>query len=177
MAIYTKTGDKGQTAIFGGARVSKADPRVHAYGTIDELTSVIGLVAALINDDEERRFLISVQKSLYKMMALVAGAPTSAADVEPDIDDFEKRIDSLEKQLPKLTRFILPGGSVLSGWYHILRTTCRRSEREVVAFLAGSTPHTIPQKTQRIMLKYLNRLSDLFFMMARKNSQGSEVVT
>ncbi|MCX7997004.1 MAG: cob(I)yrinic acid a,c-diamide adenosyltransferase [Patescibacteria group bacterium] len=177
MPIYTKTGDKGTTAIFGGGRVSKAHPQVNSYGTIDELTSFIGLVAALVEEVEEREFLTTVQGDLYKMMGIMAGANTPITALDRQIDEFERRIDALDRTLPKLTRFILPGGSVLAGWFHVLRATCRRAEREVVAFFTSDIPHTINDDSQRIMMKYLNRLSDLFFMMARKHSGGNEAVT
>ena len=94
-----------------------------------------------------------------------------------EIQNFEKKIDEFDKQLPKLTRFILPGGTELAGWFHVLRTTCRRSERETVEFFLSNTSHTIDEDSQRIMLKYLNRLSDLFFMYARKYSEGKEILT
>jgi cob(I)alamin adenosyltransferase len=177
MPIYTKTGDKGTTAIFGGGRVSKAHPQVKAYGTIDELTSFIGLVAVKIDSDEDKAFLTKMQKDLYQMMALLAGAKLPITEEEKEIANFEKKIDQFDKELPKLTRFILPGGTELAGWFHILRTTTRRSEREVVEFFTSDTPHTIDEDSQRIMLKYLNRLSDLFFMYARKYSEGKEILT
>lgn len=188
MSIYTKTGDKGQTSIFGGGRVSKAHPQVKAYGSLDELTSEIGLVAALLSShpdttatapdlDTDKTFLTKIQKNLYQMMAMLAGAQLTITEEEKEIAIFEKKIDQFDKELPKLTRFILPGGTVLAGWFHILRATCRRSEREVVEFFTSDTPHTIDEDSQRIMLKYLNRLSDLFFMYARKYSEGKEVLT
>ena len=177
MPIYTKTGDKGQTSIFGGGRVPKSHPQVKAYGTIDELTSFIGLVAAKVDVKEDRDFLTKMQKDLYQMMAMLAGAKLTITEEEKEIQNFEKKIDQFDKELPKLTRFILPGGTELSGWFHVLRTTCRRSEREVVEFFLSETPHTIDEDSQRIMLKYLNRLSDLFFMYARKYSEGKEILT
>jgi cob(I)alamin adenosyltransferase len=178
MPIYTKTGDKGTTAIFGGDRVAKSHPQVKAYGTIDELTSFIGLVAAKIDTKEDREFLIKMQKDLYQMMALLAGAKVTISEEEKEIQNFEKKIDEFDKQLPKLTRFILPGGTEMAGWFHILRTTTRRSERETVEFfLDTEASKSIPEDSQRIMLKYLNRLSDLFFMYARKYSEGKEILT
>jgi cob(I)alamin adenosyltransferase len=187
MSIYTKTGDKGSTALFGGARISKAHPQVSAYGTIDELTSMIGLCRAVLARENSALpgtqagndgvFLEKIQRELYEMMALLAGAKTPIIHIEQEIEGFEDRIDTIEKSLPKLTRFIIPGGTELSGWFHVLRTTARRAERETVAFFTGETPHTIDDGSQRIMLKYLNRLSDLFFMMARQYSEGNETVT
>lgn len=181
MSIYTKTGDKGQTSIFGGGRVPKSHPQVKAYGTIDELTSFIGLVAAKVqkngSPNEDTAFLTKIQKDLYQMMAMLAGAKLTITEEEKEIQNFEKKIDEFDKQLPKLTRFILPGGTELAGWFHVLRTTCRRSERETVEFFLSNTSHTIDEDSQRIMLKYLNRLSDLFFMYARKYSEGKEILT
>lgn len=177
MAIYTKTGDTGQTALFGGKRISKAHPQVASYGSIDELTSYLGLVIAKISDSEEKELWISVQKALYQMMAVLAGAKTPITVVEKDIDIFEQHIDKLDKELPRLTRFILPGGTEMAGWFHILRTVCRRAERDTVAFYESEEDHAIPPETERIMQKYLNRLSDLFFMYARKYAEGKEIVT
>lgn len=177
MPIYTKTGDKGQTSIFGGNRVSKSHPQVKAYGTIDELTSFIGLVAAKMQDVTDQEILTDIQRDLYQMMALLAGAKVTIEQEEKEIKTFEKKIDEIDKELPTLTRFILPGGTEMSGWFHILRSTCRRSEREVVEFFLSDTPHTIHETAQRIMLKYLNRLSDLFFMYARKYTEGKEILT
>lgn len=177
MSIYTKTGDKGTTAIFGGDRVPKSHPQVKAYGTIDELTSFIGLIAVKIDNKEDRDFLTKMQKDLYQMMGMLAGAKLTLTAEENEIKNFEKKIDALDKTLPILTRFILPGGTELAGWFHILRTTTRRAEREVVEFFLSNTPHTIDEDSQRIMLKYLNRLSDLFFMYARHYSEGKEILT
>ncbi len=177
MPIYTKTGDKGHTSLFGGARVSKSHPQVKAYGTIDELTSFIGLVITKVNDTTERDFLTIIQKDLYQMMAILAGATNIKLPGEDAILSFEAKIDHLDKELPKLTRFVLPGGTELGGWFHILRATARRSERETVEFFISETSHTIQENDQIIMLKYLNRLSDLFFMYARKYADGKETVT
>lgn len=177
MPIYTKTGDTGKTSIFGGERIAKSHPRVNTYGTIDELTSQMGLVAAKITDTEDGSLLVGIQKDLYQMMAMLAGAEGDISTIDAEIEKFEKKIDELDKQLPKLTRFVLPGGTELGGWFHVLRTTCRRAEREAVAFFINETPHNLGEESERIMLKYLNRLSDLFFMMARKYAEGKEIVT
>lgn len=177
MAIYTKTGDKGHTSIFGGRRVAKSHPQVQGYGTIDELTSQIGLVAAMVEEQEEKEFLLSIQRDLWQMMSLLAGADVSITEIAEEIEKFEKKIDKLEQSLPKLTRFILPGGTPVSAQYHIVRTICRRSEREVVQFFLSETPHNIPEESESIMLQYLNRLSDLFFMLARKHNNGVDITT
>lgn len=177
MAIYTKTGDKGHTSIFGGRRVAKSHPQIRAYGTIDELTSQIGLVTSYTEEKQEREFLQSIQRDLWQMMSLLAGADVSVTHIEKEILKFETEIDVLEKELPKLTRFILPGGTPVSAHYHIARTICRRSEREVVDFFLSETPHNISEESEAVMLKYLNRLSDLFFMMARKHNKGGDITT
>lgn len=175
MSVYTKTGDTGKTSIFGGKRVAKSHPQVVAYGTIDELTSQIGLVAAKIQDPKETEFLTQVQHDMWQFMAILAGAEKPITEIESEIGKFEKRIDAVDKELPKLKRFILPGGTEMSGWFHVLRTTCRRCEREVVSFFLAETPHNITEESEQIMLKYLNRLSDLFFMLARKYAEGKEI--
>ncbi len=177
MPIYTKTGDKGQTSLFGGTRVSKSHPQVKAYGTIDELSSFIGLVITKIDDSTEQDFLTIIQKDLYQMMAILAGATNITLPTEDAILAFETKIDTLEKTLPKLTRFVLPGGTELGGWFHILRTTARRAERETVEFFTSDSSNTMSEDCQTIMLKYLNRLSDLFFMYARTFAEGKETVT
>lgn len=177
MPIYTKTGDTGKTSLFGGSRVSKSHPQVNAYGTIDELSSVLGLVITKIDDTTEQDFLTIIQKDLYQMMASLAGATNITPPTEDAILAFETKIDTLEKTLPKLTRFILPGGTELGSWFHILRTTTRRAEREAVEFFTSESTHAISEDCQAIMLKYLNRLSDLFFMYARKYAEGKETIT
>ncbi|MFW5703838.1 MAG: cob(I)yrinic acid a,c-diamide adenosyltransferase [Patescibacteria group bacterium] len=176
MPIYTKTGDRGHTSIFGGRRVSKSHPQVRAYGTIDELSSQIGLVTSKLTEDE-RQPLIQIQKDLWQMMGLLAGAEGSITPIEKEIKSFEGWIDKLEGELPKLTRFVLPGGTELASWFHILRTTARRAERETVDFFLSETPHNITEENEGIMLRYLNRLSDLFFMLARSHAQGTEIQT
>lgn len=178
MSVYTKTGDTGETAIFGGGRVSKAHPQVNAYGSLDELTSYIGLVITKLQNKEDSDLLITVQRNLYEMMAILAGADKTIKNLEKEIVLFEKEIDILDKKLPKLSRFILPGGTEMAGWLHVVRTITRRSERQIVDFFAtDQSTTTIGKQSQKIMVKYLNRLSDLFFMMARKYDEGKEIQT
>ncbi len=183
MKIYTKTGDTGKTSIFGGRRIAKSHPQVNAYGTIDELSSQIGLVCSNLPDDatvdqgSEAELLTTIQHDLWQMMALLAGADADIALIENRLDRFEAEMDALESTLPPLKRFVLPGGTVMGSMYHVLRTVCRRSEREVVAFFLEETPRSITDDQEAIMLKYLNRLSDLFFMLARKHSMGAEIQT
>src|SRR3989344_1677296 len=172
MPIYTKTGDKGTTALFGGKRVSKADLQVETYGSVDELSSYIGLVSGKIINKETKIFLTEIQKDLYKIMSYLSGANLELKYLNKRVKEFEKMIDKTDKKLPKLTRFILPGGSEISAWLHVLRTVCRRSERSVIRFFSSS--ETLKQWSNQAILKYLNRLSDLFFPLARYYNKGKD---
>jgi cob(I)alamin adenosyltransferase len=165
MSIYTKTGDDGTTAIYGGKRLSKSDLQIKACGSVDELTSFIGLVKDKIKNKSEKLFLISVQKDLYQIMGFLSGAKINLKFLEEKVLSFEKKIDELEKKLPKLKRFILPGGTEISSWFQILRVICRRVERNVVKF-----------NNNIIIVKYLNRLSDFLFVMARNYGKNKEIV-
>ncbi len=163
MPIYTKTGDKGLTSLYGGIRVSKSDPRVEAYGVVDELTSFIGLTASKTKNKNHRALFINIQKDLYQIMAVLSGSKLDLNYLEEKIKGFEKEIDAMDKKLPLLRRFIIPGGAELSSWFHILRVQTRRAERRVV----GQNP---------MVVKYLNRLSDLFFTLARIYGKDKEIV-
>jgi len=165
MAIYTKTGDDGTTALYGGKRISKANYQVETYGLIDELTSFIGLTATKVNNKKNKQLLINIQKDLYKIMGFLSGAKTDLLFLENQVLTFEKTIDEIERKLPKLNKFILPGGNELSSWFHILRVICRRAERNVVRF-----------DNNIIIVKYLNRLSDLLFVMARTYGKNKEII-
>lgn len=169
MSLYTKTGDKGQTSIFGGKRVPKFDAQVEAYGAIDEASSVIGWVLAIVQDEKVRITMTHVQEQLYIAMGYLAGAGLKDLDrFEQMIRDLEAEIDHYEHILPKLTRFILPQGGETSSRCHIARTTVRAAERRVVLY-------TLRDKTNspedQVIVKFLNRLSDWLFMIARKFSQ------
>ncbi len=182
MPIYTKTGDSGETSLFGGKRVKKYDSQIEAYGSVDELSSFIGVVITKLKDKKHKDLLTIIQKDLYNMMGTLCGATVDLTPAEGHIKLFEKQIDTLEKKLPKLTRFILPQGTEMSAWFHVLRTVCRRAERSVVKFFdnnlpAGRQDRTIKPLSQKIVVQYLNRLSDLLFMFARLYSKGKEVVT
>ena len=173
MSIYTRTGDTGTTAIFGGKRLSKSDIQIEAYGEVDELTSFIGLVIAKTSHKDEKELLTNIQKSLYQIMGYMAGAKIDVSQLSQEVIIFEKTIDAAEKTLPKLNRFVLPQGGEVSSLYHILRTVCRRSERNVVQWYLSKKEYD----EMKTIIKYLNRLSDLFFTLARKNVEGEEVVT
>lgn len=174
MAIYTKTGDRGETSIFGGKRVKKYDVQIKAYGAVDELSSYIGLVSSQLKNKKEKQFLTGLQEDLYQVMSLLSGGSVDLSLLENKVGVIEKNIDKLEKELPKLTRFILPGGTTLSSWFHILRVVCRRAERLTVRFFDEKK---IANRERDVILQYLNRLSDLFFIMARKYGRGKETVT
>jgi cob(I)alamin adenosyltransferase len=164
--IYTRTGDRGETALFDGARVPKSDPRVAAYGDVDELNAWLGLVAAHTPDDGLRAMLEQIQKDLFALGARladpahrIAGRVTKAAIANEDIARLESWIDALEAELPPLRRFILAGGSPAGAALHVARTVCRRAERSMVGLgEAAFEPE---------LLIYINRLSDLLFVMAR----------
>ena len=166
MKIYTKTGDTGQTSLFDNTRVSKADPRVDAYGEVDELNACLGAARAAGVDADIARALESIQKDLFALGARladpssrIAGRVTKAAVTTADVERLERTIDGLEAELPALRRFILPGGALSGALLHQARTVCRRAERRVIAL--GS------DAVEPILIVYLNRLSDLLFVMAR----------
>jgi cob(I)alamin adenosyltransferase len=165
--IYTRTGDRGQTGLFGGERVSKADPRVEAYGTVDELNSLLGLVGAKVGG-ELSEMLAQVQGRLFQVGAELATAraddPRLAAHLPrvaaAHVEALEAWIDRLQQDLPPLGGFVLPGGGEAGALLHVARAVCRRAERRVVA-LAERSPVN-PE-----ILRYLNRLGDFLFVAAR----------
>ena len=162
MKIYTRTGDRGETSLFGGARVAKNDARIEAYGTIDELSSFIGVARASSLPSEVDTTLEQVQRDLFEVGAHLASPGTSRfAGVDPQrIADLESGIDAMERELAPLTNFILPGGASSAAQLHVARTVCRRAERLVVA-LHDDSPAT------QSSIAYLNRLSDYLFVAAR----------
>jgi cob(I)alamin adenosyltransferase len=162
MKIYTRTGDHGQTSLFGGTRVAKNDPRIDAYGTIDELSSHLGVAGASAIPADTIAEIERVQSDLFEIGAHLASPGTSRF---PGVDaqriaNLERAIDTMEHDLAPLTTFILPGGSLGASQLHVARTICRRAERAVVA-LQDESPAT--QST----IAYLNRLSDYLFVAAR----------
>jgi cob(I)alamin adenosyltransferase len=173
MSIYTRAGDDGTTATFGGIRKSKSDLLFYAIGAIDELTSFIGLTVVKITNKKDKDFLINIQKDLYEIMACLSGAKVSLIFLNNKVLIFEKKIDDLENKLLKLNRFILPGGTEVSSWFHILRTVCRRAERNVVKLFNNNET----MKRCNNMIRYLNRLSDLFFVMARTYGKNKETIS
>lgn len=163
--IYTKGGDKGETSLIGGTRVSKSDLRIEAYGTLDELNSFIGLLRDKVNDKEENLLLLKIQTCIFLLESYLAVDKPETASGLPKFDfeeirNLEKKIDFMENELSPLANFILPGGFELNSLSHICRTICRRAERIVIAL-------NQKQDVDEFVLQYLNRLSDFFFVYAR----------
>jgi cob(I)alamin adenosyltransferase len=163
--IYTRTGDSGETALFDNSRVSKADPRVDAYGEVDELNAWLGAALAAGLDSDIVESLTRIQRDLFDVGAQladpserIAGRVTRAFVTDDDVERLEQLIDRHEQELAPLTRFILPGGSPAGADLHVARTVCRRAERRIV----GLTP-----PVDRLIVRYMNRLSDLLFVLAR----------
>jgi cob(I)alamin adenosyltransferase len=166
MKIYTKTGDKGHTSLLGGARVSKSDKRIEAYGTIDELNSFLGLIRDLDESKPRQNHLIKIQETLFAIGSLLATEPGKNFAYVPnvtaeDISFLENQIDLMVADLPEMKNFILPGGHILVSYCHIARCVCRRAERNVIALADTRT-------VDDLILIYLNRLSDYFFILARQ---------
>ncbi len=173
MKVYTKTGDKGTTALFGGTRVSKDHLRIESYGTLDELNANIGLLRDQQISREHKNALYEIQDRLFTAGAILATPPEketlksgqprlNIARIAPeDIAFLESYIDTMEETLPPMTHFVLPGGHPIVSYCHIARCVCRRAER-----LAVGLSHHEP--VDENILAYLNRLSDFLFVMARK---------
>ena len=171
MKIYTKTGDTGETSLFDNTRVSKSDARVDAYGEVDELNAALGAARAAGLDADLTAVLEEIQKELFAIGARladpshrIAARVTKADLVETQTTRLEATIDRLTDELPPLRRFILPGGSAGGALLHLARTVCRRAERRVVA---------LPDPVDPVIVIYLNRLSDLLFVMARAANHRS----
>jgi cob(I)alamin adenosyltransferase len=167
MKIYTKTGDKGTTSLIGGTKVSKAHLRIEAYGTIDELNSYIGLCNDLLSDTNSNTILPEVQDRLFTIGAALACDPEKETKMkipdlkEEDIILLEKEIDKMDAVLPSMKSFILPGGHPAISHLHVARCICRRAERSCVRLESGNN------EVEPIIQKYLNRLSDYLFILAR----------
>ena len=168
MKIYTKTGDSGETGLFGGERVSKASARVDAYGEVDELNSVLGVVRTAhlgsAAPDDFDALLATIQSRLFDLGAELANAKGKDLGIplvqDTDIAQMEQAIDKAEEEVPPLKTFVLPGGSKLAADLNVARTVCRRAERRVVALAAEA-------EVRLQVIRYLNRLSDLLFTLAR----------
>jgi len=173
MKIYTKTGDSGDTGLFGGGRVGKEDPRVEAYGQVDELNAVLGLARAegLGAMDGLAQALQSQLFTVGSILATPAGSKASKSIPvmqESWVADMEKAIDGFDTELPALTTFILPGGTKAAAALHVARTVCRRAERHVVPLMRAG-------KVEPLVVVFLNRLSDLLFTMARVANHRANV--
>ena len=172
--IYTKTGDKGSTALIGGTKVSKSHLRIEAYGTVDELNAYIGLCRDTINDNESSGTLKKIQHNLFVTGALLACDPGKDIKMalpelyENDILFLEQEIDRMDNLLPAMKHFILPGGHPTISHLHIARCVCRRAERCCVR-LDEETP------VNPLILKYVNRLSDYLFVLARFTGQSMKI--
>ena len=176
--VYTRTGDKGETSLVGGVRIKKSNIRLEAYGTVDELSSHLGMLVAMMKDGEERDYIIRVQNNLFNVCTHLATDQSqtplypSASLAAGEIGPLEQRIDSLMKQLPERQGFILPGGVPAACQAHICRTVCRRAERRIAAL--AEEAQIAPE-----MQQYVNRLSDYLFVLAKIinfNEGKSEIV-
>jgi cob(I)alamin adenosyltransferase len=176
MKIYTRSGDKGSTSLVGGKRVSKSNLRIEAYGTVDELICHIGILRDQVSSETYQQWLIRIQDRLMICAAILASDCEDCRVIIPeikpsDIADLEDTIDTLDKELPALSSFVLPGGHAASSFAQIARTVCRRAERRIVEV---SSKHFVPD----IVLQYVNRLSDFLFVFSRKllvDNQGIEL--
>lgn len=176
--IYTGGGDKGKTSLVGGQRVSKTEPRIESYGTIDELNSFIGLLITQIPDEEDKQFLSFVQHKLFTIGSYLATDQKNTelkieSKVTPEsIERIEREIDRIDEGLPKLKAFVLPGGNVSASLAHVCRTVCRRAERQIYRLVEESP-------VEDGVLTFINRLSDYFFVLARKENiknSGTEII-
>nr|WP_298790757.1 cob(I)yrinic acid a,c-diamide adenosyltransferase [uncultured Allomuricauda sp.] len=170
MKIYTKTGDKGTTALFTGKRVAKHHIRIESYGTIDELNSFLGLLRDQDIDEHSKEVLALIQNKLFTVGAILATEPKKENRLkiprisDEDITFLENEMDQMNEELPEMTHFILPGGHTTVSYCHIARTVCRRAER-MASYLNENEP--LPNN----LLSYINRLSDYLFVLARKLSK------
>ena len=167
LKIYTKTGDLGKTSLIGGTKVFKSNIRIETYGTIDELNSYIGLVGDYCSDDHSKKILKEIQDRLFTIGSSLACDPEKEQKLkipdlkETDVELLEKEIDAMNERLPEMKHFILPGGHVTVSTIHIARCVCRRAERWCVNMQEQSL------FVEPLIIKYLNRLSDYLFVLAR----------
>ena len=176
MKIYTKTGDKGETSLFGGKRVKKNNSRINAYGTSDELLSWVGLIRDQNINKRHKEMLIEIQDRLFTIGAELAADPDKPKLKKPDlferdIELLEKEMDKMNENLPEMTHFILPGGNTIVSYCHIARTVCRRCERLVITL-------NEEEPINEMIIRYFNRLSDYLFVLSRTVSKqvGAEEI-
>lgn len=165
--VYTKTGDEGTTALIGGIRVKKTHPRIEAYGTVDELSSQLGLLVSFMKDGDDKNLVVRIQRTLFTVCSYLATeqettplAPSYTLDTK-EVEILEQAIDEINANLPRQTAFIIPGGSHVAAVAHVCRTVCRRAERRIFALAETA-------KVDAHVLEYMNRLSDYLFVLARK---------
>ncbi|MFZ1806170.1 MAG: cob(I)yrinic acid a,c-diamide adenosyltransferase [Cyclobacteriaceae bacterium] len=166
MKIYTKTGDKGDTALFGGKRISKGELRIECYGTVDELNSYVGLLRDQEVNKKRKDVLVEIQDRLFTVGSILATEPGNTkvkvpALSESDITYLEQQIDAMESELSPMKSFVLPGGHPSVSFCHITRTVCRRAERITIRLNQA-------EEVAPMVITYLNRLSDYFFVLCRK---------
>lgn len=165
--IYTRTGDQGTTSLIGGTRVSKGDPRLEAYGTVDELNAQLGLLSTYLADAQDLRFVQGVQHTLFAVCSHLATDRSktvlkAAGTITPaQVEALEHEADRIDGLLPPFSAFVLPGGSRGAAVCHVCRTVCRRAERRIVALAAQA-------EISAEVLAYMNRLSDYLFLLSRK---------
>lgn len=167
--IYTKTGDKGQTSLIGGTRVPKHHIRIETYGTVDELNSYIGLIRDQQIDEHSKTILIEIQDRLFTIGSSLASDPEKSKMKIPDLKEsdvelLEKEMDEMDKVLPEMKSFVLPGGHTTVSYCHLARCVCRRAERLTIHLSEDSF-------VSELVIKYLNRLSDYLFVLSRKLSK------
>jgi cob(I)alamin adenosyltransferase len=172
MKIYTKTGDKGYTCLFGGTMVPKNDYRIEAYGTIDELISWLGLLRSQELDQHDKDIILKIQDRLMLVSSHLSDEKRSLQNLpilnENDVEWLENEIDTIDNRLPALNSFIIPGGNQTIAYCHITRNVCRRAERRLV-------PVINERKELGIAMKFLNRLSDYLFMLCRKIGKENNI--
>jgi len=176
--VYTRTGDKGTTSLVGGVRIKKSDTRLEAYGTVDELSAHLGLLAAMMDGDDNRQTIIRIQNNLFNVCTHLATDQSqtplypSAHLAEGEVAFLEQEVDRLMKLLPERQGFVLPGGTPTAAQAHVARTVCRRAERRIAALAEVAV-------VGEEMQQYVNRLSDYLFVLAKIinfNSGQSEII-
>lgn len=176
--VYTRTGDKGTTSLVGGVRIKKSDPRLEAYGTVDELSAHLGLLAAMMTGDDNRQTIIRIQNNLFNVCTHLATDQSqtplypSAHLAEGEVQFLEQEVDRMMALLPERQGFVLPGGTPTAAQAHVARTVCRRAERRIAALAEVAV---VGDEVQQ----YVNRLSDYLFVLAKIinfNSGQSEII-
>lgn len=165
MKIYTRKGDKGTTSLIGGNIIEKDSIRVESYGTIDELNSYIGLCTHYVKDDEDKQILRKLQRKLFDVGAELSSPNYNRCKnitKQEDVDELEKLIDDYTNKIEKINEFIIPGTSICSANLHIARTICRRAERNIIRL-------SREEDINPVLIKYINRLSDFLYILARYN--------